>query len=209
MWEERDNKYHFILIDFDMATDVTPRSSDGEYVTSSKSRSGTLPFIARDIIKNMQEAITRKDPNHTGSIPHYLRHDLESLHYVVIYILAIYVLDGLTKEEIDDLREAMLSWESGSNLNTIWASKDSCCVSGFQTTLSPQAEPLKEWLAAWNDVFLKAAGALRRHVRDKKGSAPKPFDMETLKGTITPAKLRAALKPCMPLPVDVPVNANA
>lgn len=62
-----------ILNDFDLSTDL----SEGSKIPTSNQRTGTLPFMAVDLLDD--------DP-----APHMYRHDLESLVYVLIYITACY-----------------------------------------------------------------------------------------------------------------------
>ena len=215
MYEERDNKYHFVLIDFDMAANVVPTLQPGEstYVTSSKNRTGTLPFMARDFIQDAADARAHPEREWTP-IPHYLRHDLESLYFVSIYCLASYVLDQLNKAEQDALREEMLAWERPGKLTDIYKNKDSCCLSGFTTRLSPSTSSLEGWLTAWCMFFQSCNGAktlLRMKCaslksEEEKNAARAKFDEETLDGRFTPDALREALESWMPLPVDVNVE---
>ena len=211
--------------------DSTPRASKYYNVSQSCIQHLQAGHCEQDFIKNAEEA--RLHPNEDWpSITHYLRHDLESLFYVAVYSLSTYVLDQLNTAEKDALRDEMLSWERAGNLNDIWKSKNSCCIVGFGTKLSPATRPLKKWLRAWTRVFARCNEILLQEessdedtsdVSESDASQPpetvvsdaslsdeqEAFDAETLNDTFTPAILRAALKPYMPLPIDVAVNSTA
>ena len=79
MYEIRNGAYYFVLIDFDMAIVVEDRKGKSTYQASSKHRTGTLPFMAWELI---QDAIRGMDDCHWVPVPHLLRHDYESLFYV-------------------------------------------------------------------------------------------------------------------------------
>ena len=112
----------------------------------------------------------------------------------------------------------MLSWERAADLDSLWQVKDSCCVSGFAQKLSPATLPLKKWLLGWRTFFAHCNiadamlddDATEWADADSLNTYPVAATIrpnrETLTGTFTPAALRAALQPFMPLPVDVKVS---
>ena len=57
MYEIQDNAYYFILIDFDMAIFVEDKRGNSTYKTSSKHRTGTLPFISFELILDVVEGL--------------------------------------------------------------------------------------------------------------------------------------------------------
>ena len=82
MYEIRGGKYYFILIDFDMAIVICDDDAAGSsYAASSKHRTGTLPFMAAELI---EDACNASDPSWVP-IRHRLRHDLESLYWVALW----------------------------------------------------------------------------------------------------------------------------
>ena len=76
MYEMRGGKYYFILIDFDMAVTVAEDGEESTYVTSSRHRTGTLPFMAWELILDAAHALLNKD---WVPIEHRLRYDWASL----------------------------------------------------------------------------------------------------------------------------------
>ena len=78
MFQLRDDRYYFILIDFDMAVIIRadgPKDKDGTYVAASKFRTGTLPFMAHALVSDA----SLSDIGHWNPVRHLLCHDLESL----------------------------------------------------------------------------------------------------------------------------------
>ena len=57
MYEIREGKFYFILIDFDMAVRIAPDESS--YVASSRYRTGTLPFMAYELVKDAHYSSSR------------------------------------------------------------------------------------------------------------------------------------------------------
>ncbi|KAI0791838.1 hypothetical protein C8Q75DRAFT_56932 [Abortiporus biennis] len=90
-------KPYFILNDFDLATFVNPDGTPST-ASSSKHLTGTLPFIAREILENPLK-------------PHYLRHDLESALYLAFWIGASYPF-GPNGQPMKRNQE-LLTWEKG------------------------------------------------------------------------------------------------
>lgn len=93
-----DKQSEGVLIDLNLAHEEKPKDV-GEQKPISLHRTGTLPFMALDLIHDMDD------------YPHYHRHDLESFVYVLIWIAGRYN-DGLEadKEMFNDWCEG--SWKS-------------------------------------------------------------------------------------------------
>ena len=197
---KEDGSYNFVLIDFDMATTVVSDGHPGEpaYRLASHDCTGTLPFMARELIRTWLAGSARRK-----NFKHCLRHDLESLFFLAIWCLAMFVHHGLKSTDIADLKRAMRAWE-GSDLDSIAKLKDSYCQSGAELRFSRDADALGDWLSAWRRLFAHSNGLVRDHVDALRTCAvrnkPAPaFNWETLDDSFTAAKLKQALTPCMPL----------
>ena len=207
MYEKLDGRYNFILIDFDMATTLAPDAVSSD--PKSKDRTGTLPFMARDLI---YAAIVER-ANKTGQPVHgtkrtlikqCLRHDYESLLYVCVWILCMCVHSGLTTSEVHALKTEMRRWENSKDLAVAYTSKVTCCQEGPTWSLSPAANALDGWFEAWWQILRHSNDERQRqetavHNAAKRGVPAPEFDWETLGDTFTAATLKHALTPFMPL----------
>lgn len=63
-----------VLVDFDL----THRNEDRPQPPTSRHRTGTLPFLALDLLQD------------TDGYPHYHRHDVESFYYVLVWTAGQY-----------------------------------------------------------------------------------------------------------------------
>ena len=88
MYQIRDNAYHFILTDFDMAVRIETEGNgvrtDG-YVAPTKHQIGTLTFAAWELAINLSNAQSAKTYGGTADCPptpHYLRHEYETLFHI-------------------------------------------------------------------------------------------------------------------------------
>lgn len=200
MYEKRGDRYHFLLTDFDMATTLVPQdhSADPKLIPSCKDRTGTLPFMAREIIES---ALWERD--HEGQespTKQCLRHDLESLLYVCVYALCMYAHNGLTDREASDLKDAMNDWENTDKLASVLGIKEKLCSSGPTYKFSPAAAPLNSWFMGWRKIFVDVTVASLRHdIEAASGKLAAPLDKETFGGTFTGATLKAALAPGIPV----------
>ncbi len=72
MYEMRDNRPHFILIDYDLAKEITGLDVHRNSSTG-KHRTGTLPFMAYELVEDIPKY------GKSGHIPvvHRLRYDFE------------------------------------------------------------------------------------------------------------------------------------
>ncbi|KAI0791862.1 hypothetical protein C8Q75DRAFT_756618 [Abortiporus biennis] len=179
-------KPYFILNDFDLATFVNP---DGTLSTASSSKhlTGTLPFMARDILKNPFK-------------PHYLRHDLESAVYIDFWIGASYPF-GANGQPMKR-NQALMAWEEG-NFSTISSLKTNFLLPGesfasIWKTIAADFKPYGHWFLALRNVFGDAFWAEKARTRakaDENTSTSRGRDKEdeTMYGAITPAKIVSAL----------------
>lgn len=109
----REGKFHFILIDFDLAI-VLPQSHDAEssYVASSKFRTGTLPFMAHELVFDASLFDIRAKDVTSVPIQHCLRHDYESLFWVSLYSVLSLLQKGLSTARRQKLVLELASWST-------------------------------------------------------------------------------------------------
>ncbi|THG92515.1 hypothetical protein EW026_g8406 [Hermanssonia centrifuga] len=189
MFEIRDGAVKFIVIDFDLATTV---DSEGEPLAAptSKHRTGTLPFMAHELLDDMSQP---RPPGYRR-ITHRLRHDFESLFYLCLYCIftMFKVEDGEKKAKIDTY---VRKWETES-LESIASLKYRLCTdpSGDRVSELPlpaSCEALRPWFCGWTDAFSEAYSAIAGHkkkvrlAKRNKDEGPPSFDVDTLQGTLT------------------------
>ncbi|KAI0791859.1 hypothetical protein C8Q75DRAFT_756592 [Abortiporus biennis] len=193
-------KPYFILNDFDLATFIKPDGTPAAE-TSSKHRTGTLPFMARDILKNPFK-------------PHYLRHDLESAVYIAFWIGASYPFGANGRPM--KRNQSLLVWEKGDFTdiakakNDFFAPGEEDAFERIWLTIAPDFNPYVHWFLALRNVFGDALWAEKARTRAKADEkyvnlrlrssvAPQPAPVpdkedETMYGAITPAKIISALE---------------
>ncbi|THG93932.1 hypothetical protein EW026_g7428 [Hermanssonia centrifuga] len=184
MYEVRNGKVCFILNDFDLATVVTDEGEPSA-VASSKHRTGTLPFMAYELLKDM----TRSNKNGSGPrVMHRLRHELESLLYVTIWsTVATPDAEGKKTEFVDYLR----TWEMGT-VKSVEKLKWSLCSDPDEVNDIPlplAVEPLREVFIRWFAILRRAYTKWNeiRYPEESQVSISlqEDFDVETLDGMIT------------------------
>ncbi|KAI0791882.1 hypothetical protein C8Q75DRAFT_805478 [Abortiporus biennis] len=139
----RDGKPSIVLLDLDMANSC---GDDTGYITReiSRCRLGSLSFVASDILGNPQ-------------MPHYLRHDLESILYIAIWIAVNYPVGS--DEEEQKIFEA-LPWDHGIFESIRW--KKRCLLTDheefFRIThfFTSDFMRYRPWLHAFLSVFMNA-----------------------------------------------------
>lgn len=158
MYEMRNGGYHFILIDFDMAV-ILPTAAEGSLAASSSHRTGTLPFMACELIFDAAESL---EPG-WKPIQHLLRHDYESLFWVSLWCVLTLLLKGVSTKRRAKLVKTVKRLEEG----------DLIYIAGYKYNIStrplhqskivlpPAARPLHNWFMAWGDLLLKVASGLR------------------------------------------------
>ncbi|THG96597.1 hypothetical protein EW026_g5264 [Hermanssonia centrifuga] len=177
MWEMHGEEVVFKLIDFDFATFVDGDGRPIATTSSSKHRTGTLAFMAYELVCEMAD---RNDPPGKPAI-HMLCHEFESLYYLSVYSM-------ITMPEVEDTvrrklyRQTVWLWENGL-MEQIAACKarlwDSLYIE--RLPIPSQCEPLRPWLLLFSDIIQEARTQLRSH--RKKTS--EPFDQETMGGVLT------------------------
>ncbi len=193
MYEMRGDKVVFILIDFDYASIVNSRG-EPQPSTKSKHRTGTLPFMAWELIEDMAD----RELKDYRPIPHLLRHDFESLFYLSLWcaVTMLVTWDEMKKKEIYRLH--IREWESGT-LRSIADRKKVLCGAVGQTdkiAFPPACEGLRPWFRDWNALLATAAMRLEHH-RLEKYHADKTndtlFDEETIGGTLSTESIKRVL----------------
>ncbi|THG93744.1 hypothetical protein EW026_g7576 [Hermanssonia centrifuga] len=184
MWEMHGDEVVFKLIDFDYAAYVDDEGRPVATIASSKHRTGTLPFMAYDLIVDMAD---RHKPLHEPVI-HMLCHDVESLYYLSGYSMTTMPqVENDVKRAI--YREMVSSWQDGSLGNIagrkLMFFKDKTIMT---MSLPPQSLFLRPWLLRFCLVFRSAQRKLEDRVMSE------PFDFETMGGTLTRDVITSALK---------------
>ncbi|THG93408.1 hypothetical protein EW026_g7818 [Hermanssonia centrifuga] len=177
MWEMQGDEVIFKLIDFDFAAFVDDEGRPAATTPSSKHRTGTLAFMAYELVDDM---IHRNDSDYEP-IVHLLCHDFQSLFYVSAYSMII-------MPEVKDTvkrglyRKTVWLWENGS-MDQIAGCKallwDSCKIE--KLPMPPQCEPLRPWLLLFSDIMQGARSRFRSHRKNKS----ELFDQETVGGVLT------------------------
>ncbi|KAI0791904.1 hypothetical protein C8Q75DRAFT_60315 [Abortiporus biennis] len=142
-----DGKPHLILNDFDLAMFIN-RDGSPASDKSSTHRTGTLPFMACDILKNTEK-------------PHYLRHDLESTVYMAWWIAINYPFDSNGQPQ--KKKDILLRWEKGT-FGSISKFKHSFLTDTnehkeFLLAVSSDFKKYGTWLAAFRNIFHKGYAA--------------------------------------------------
>ncbi|KAL4242559.1 hypothetical protein ABKN59_011921 [Abortiporus biennis] len=191
-------KPYLILNDFDRATFTTFMDADDSLAAEKRSKCGTLPFMACDILVDRPK-------------PHFLRHDLESAFYIVVWLVVNYPVDT-NEEEQKTKRNILKHWEEG-NLPTIFDAKIKFMnqYSEFKRIVNCRSsvfKPYGVWLMQIRNIFrdgyqVKAKNEDERHLKsmtadsfgDPLSEIPETFPgEETLNGIVTPTAIRDALK---------------
>lgn len=194
MYELRDGQHWFVLIDFDLAVLV---DEEGKPLgPTSRHRTGTLPFMAVDVIKDMHLSQTMQDYK---PIVHRVRHDFESLFWVCMWF-GIKTLDPnmpnrKKKEEEDRCNEYLMEWETGK-YNAIHSAKLKVFTdvnSLDYIPLSDYFRHLRPWFGAFLSCFESGHDALRSYNKSAaagefggSGYSQPPSDLiETWFGCVT------------------------
>ncbi|KAH8113840.1 hypothetical protein DFH11DRAFT_1509769, partial [Phellopilus nigrolimitatus] len=147
---------------------------------SSKSRTGTRPFMAIDLLV----------PNPPA---HLERYDWESIMYVIIWIACRFERGGHETN-----REALKNWLI-PDLVVVQEKKQSFLMAR-PPVITGYYAPLRSWISQLVNIFRKGYGARQEHDVvpsldltnvDKRSS--EPFDEETLGGHVTYEALWAVL----------------
>ncbi|THH00125.1 hypothetical protein EW026_g2350 [Hermanssonia centrifuga] len=196
MYEMRRGRPYFILIDFDFAAILDAKRKGRSSVgATSKHRTGTLPFMAHELLQDM---IRMSMPNYVLRVVHRLRHDYESLFFVTLWctITMPEVADKTLKERLVDY---VLRWETASveSVSTLKSNMIRQLSPMRDVPLPPCAEFLRRFFKAWLISFSKGynlfdAITIKREEEDLALSDDEEpeqtpageFDLETLGGFI-------------------------
>ncbi|THG97260.1 hypothetical protein EW026_g4697 [Hermanssonia centrifuga] len=191
MYEIRDGREYFILIDYDLAIVVT---DDGELstVASSKHRTGTLPFMAFELLQEM------RDPGYGSKAPrirHRLRHDLESMLYVSLWS-STSMPDTEDKKLRKEIVEYLTKWEKES-IASVADVKSALIMEPVMIDSVPfplTSEFLRPAFKNWVTLLREARIQWSTHCRRiESGRSTRSYDMETLNGMITRDTIRKAI----------------
>ena len=190
---EREKKIYGVLTDYDLSSWKEDLKKD--YQSTSQQRTGTPPYMAQEILQGT-------------STTHLYRHDIESLFYVMLLVMARHTIipteggPGAKTEFQVVMREDKKSlpyqkWFNMRDYDTLGYTKESF-FSGMQDIkLSPVFEDFRPWLTDLQHYFSEGFSAKNAHSRRQKhserifratggvASTPDPFDDETLGGNIT------------------------
>ncbi|KAJ3558382.1 hypothetical protein NM688_g960 [Phlebia brevispora] len=202
MYEYRQGRLNFILIDFDMATEVS-NDPNAEYTPSSKFRTGTLAFMAMELIQDAFRL--RRNKNHKP-IAHRFCHDVESIFWLTIWVTFIFVY---TSDEVLQQmnHEEVQKWET-SDLKTAGNHKKAFLADRLTPAELPDGAVkvgLYLWFDAWWDVFGECHTAKLRYQKEviayEMGLGPEPvFDLDTVDGIMTRDHLMKVLSAIIPDP---------
>ena len=159
-----------VIIDFDLAS----RVDVVEAYTSSAHRTGTVPFMAVELLR-------RSDS------PHYLRHDFESVFYVALWFITrlprrvskvdIFVMWDLQPIAKSDFWAQDRGWEE---------------ISKDHYTPTPTFQAYETWLHRMWIIFWASKGAYGSHIRANPPPS-EPYDDETCNSTLVYAILKKGL----------------
>ncbi|THG98171.1 hypothetical protein EW026_g3983 [Hermanssonia centrifuga] len=154
MYEIRGNKIYFILIDFDFATTVDDEGHPIGVAGRSKHRTGTLPFMAFDLVADM----AKRDRPGYQPIAHVLRHDYESVYYVSIFSSVSYPAVRRSAK-LKAYRSSVKKWESGT-YDAIASIKEKLCWKQSYVSedleLPPSSEFLRPYFVRFCEAFRQA-----------------------------------------------------
>ena len=165
MYTVKDGKDWFVLIDFDLGVHVDENGHPLGH--SSLHRTGTLPFMARELISDLAGTYNTSHIN-IAQRQHCIRHDFESLFWVSLWC-AIRFISPAYKGDCGTWKEKsgpyLSSWESGSAENpyaSISSLKDSILTDSYEflralSFLSPSFKHMGGWLEAFRLPFAEAA----------------------------------------------------
>jgi serine/threonine protein kinase len=163
MYRKKDGKVFGVLNDYDL---VIFKSNNAP---SSKTRTGTKPFMAIDLLGNPTDV-------------HRYRHDLESMFYVIVYVTSRYH-EG---QELDD--PPLQCWEELGEV-ALKAEK-ALFITGALPLSSRLFENFDVWTDKMREALLQGRASYARHLGKLRraerlaGSIP-VFDLETLDGHVS------------------------
>ncbi|KAF8074630.1 hypothetical protein FPV67DRAFT_1474267 [Lyophyllum atratum] len=163
---DKDSTVKGILNDWDMASYV--EDNDEIKLSTATHRTGTIPFMARDLLTD------------AGIAPpaHLYRHDLESFYYILLWAAIHY--DFARKKKLDRIEE-LNTWDA-LDFRSMRGNKNSFITTRSERDLvfdfiRPDCDGLRPWLESIGKLFHQAHLA-------KEADLP-GWDTKTLGGHIT------------------------
>lgn len=200
VYEERNGKPYFVLIDFDQAIFATDEDSKPRRV---RIRDGHGFFMASDLM----QVLGNHRANDKRKVTHYLRHDYESVFWLSLYCSAVFPAPENEKEkDIKYKNETVFDNWITDGFWDIAATKRYLRTHWWQRiTLLSKAKFLGPWLDRWAALWLKVD--LRENVRrceeamagfsHRRRDSPlpplPPYDWETAEGLLTRESIKRAL----------------
>ena len=189
----REQKVYGVLTDYDLSSWKEDLKKD--YRSTSQQRTGTPPYMAQEILKGT-------------SGTHLYRHDVESLFYVMLLVMARHTIiptDGgpgaKTKFQVvmreDKKPLPYQKWFNMRDYDTLGSTKGTFFTDSQAIELSPVFEDFRPWLADLQYDFSRGFNSKNTHSTNQKPSertlrvaggvapTPDPFDDETLGGNVT------------------------
>lgn len=163
MYRKRDGRVIGVLNDYDLAIFTSNNTP------SSKTRTGTRPFMAIDLLGSPTDV-------------HRYCHDLESMFYVIVYVTSRYH----NGQEIDD--PPLQDWEELGEV-TLKATK-ALFITGVLPPPTPLLENFETWTEKMRETLLQGRASYARHLGELRraervsGSIP-VFELETMGGHVS------------------------
>lgn len=199
MYEYHGADLHFVLIDYDMATVLTKKKGE-RYRPSSKHRTGTLPFMAVELIENAAHCFDEADDY--KPIPHLFRHDVESVFWLSVWCPAVLTepQNAYETKRKEKNMAVVRAWETTDLMQIAkdksYTRKAPLELSGIR--LLGNAKCLDMWYHKWNVIWAKVDQVMTdvklkdAYAKIRGQPAPK-FDYETAGGLLTREAIMAAL----------------
>ena len=171
MYRKKDGKIFGVLNDYNLAifkSNTTP---------SSKTRTGTKPFMAIDLLGQNPDV-------------HRYRHDLESMYYVIVFVTTRYhdskeIADPPLQEWVD-LGENYLK-----STKVMFITETPPPATPSYVTFDVWTERMRDPLIQGRISHTRHLGEVRR--MERVGNTPPVFDVETLNGHFSFETFRAIL----------------
>ncbi|KAJ4478110.1 protein kinase [Lentinula aciculospora] len=170
MFRRKNGKVYGVLNDFDLSS----RVQDLNQGPTSNQRTGTRPFMSRDLL----------NPDWEGG--HFYRHDLESLFYIILCLACRYAEPGIPAAE----PRAYSKWFSGSD-EDVFAQKHIFLSEPHYNGLpiQPYFTNFESWLTCIHDSISTGYASRPRPLVPRAGTNisvhPTSFDWKTLDGRVT------------------------
>lgn len=155
MCEVIEGKPRFILNDFDLACHLDDQGEPKG--ATSNHRTGTLPFVAVDLLFDI-DTLSPKDALRNPPLKtHRLRHDFESLFWTIVAGILLSQRNKVPKDQWDAVFAELRNWEKG-DLPVIARYKSGIIASARGYGMLPLPPLFKRgtparWLKAFRAVF--------------------------------------------------------